>query len=426
MRGALRILHVLHSFPPYSRGGTERYVEQLARAQLARGDEVSVLHALHALDGAETETTDAVEARVTGLRVLRVPAAPVLGGRALVDPTLPGRRDLLAALLARERADLVHVHHLHGLDLRFVSLARATGSATVVSLHDHFASCARFFRVPASLEPCPDDQSRANCARCLERDAPGQFALLETLLAERERVLHAELGSAGARLAVSASQRRVLAALPALHGLAFETVELPWADAPPLAATRAPRGGVDLSIATWGGLVPGKGLRVLVDACGLLPDPSRVDVHHYGDVLDREHAEACRAAAHGFRLELHGRFESAELGRIGERHDLAVFPSLYVETHGYTVDEALGLGMPVLVSDRGAPPARIGARGAAFAAGDAAALARLLLEFVEQPRRLDALRAGAHAPRVTLAAHLARLDAVYARARSLNGSRARP
>lgn len=423
MRDALRILHVLHSFPPHSRGGTERYVEQLAEAQLARGDEVGVLHAVDAREDA----ADAVaEALARGVRVLAVPSAPRVGGRALVDPALPGRRALLAQLFARERADLVHIHHLHGLDLKLVSLARAAGSATVFTLHDHFTSCARFFRVPASLEPCPDDQSRANCARCLERDAPGQFELLDSLLEQRERALHAELAAAGARLAVSASQRRVLEGIPALRGLEFDVVALPWASIEPArgrARARAPSAAV-LSIASWGGLVPGKGLRVLVDACSALPDPARVEVHHYGTVIDAEHARECRAAARGFRLELHGPYDAAQLPEIAARHDLAVFPSLYLETHGYAVDEALLLGLPVLVSARGAPPERIGARGAAFAAGDAQALAARLRELVEAPAALARLRTGAHAPVVTLAAHLGALDARYARALSDSRRRA--
>jgi glycosyltransferase involved in cell wall biosynthesis len=449
MRGALRILHVLHSFPPYSRGGTERYVEQLARAQLARGAEVSVLHAVdpalasQAVDSAVLPRTVAgeaavdagtsraaadrggdafariEEARFDGLRVLRVPQAPLHAGRALIDPDLPGRRELLQRCFARERVDVVHVHHWHGLDLRLVSLARAAGSAAVVTLHDYFSSCARFFRVPDDEHPCPPDQTRAHCAACLERDAPGRYELVHTLLGARERVLHAELAGAGARIAVSEAQRRMLAAIPALAGLEFETARFPWAELPGSAAAPAMRAADParrLSIATWGGLVRGKGLHVLVAACAALPNPARVAVHHYGNVLDRDYADECLAAARGFELVLHGPYVAAELRQLIGAHDLAVFPSLFLETHGYTVDEALLLGLPVLVSARGAAPERIGTRGLVFPAGDSQALSTLLGELLVVPARLAALRTGRHEPPVTLDEHVVALEAVYARA----------
>ncbi|MBM3978452.1 MAG: glycosyl transferase family 1, partial [Planctomycetes bacterium] len=73
MQPALRILHVLHSFPPHSRGGTERYVEQIARAQLARGAQVAVLHALDAPGARAGERVQ------DGLRVRWLPQAPLRG-----------------------------------------------------------------------------------------------------------------------------------------------------------------------------------------------------------------------------------------------------------------------------------------------------------------------------------------------------------
>jgi len=358
-----------------------------------------------------------------GLRVRWLPQAPLRGGRALLDPHLGSGRAALAAALRAERADLVHVHHFHGLDLCVLSLARAAGSATVVTLHDYFATCARFFRVRDGAQACPADQPRAECARCLERDAPGAYAELLSLLGERERVLREELAGAGARLAVSDAQRRELEAIPQLAGLDFESAALPWAEVGgaevgDAVGARTPARGGTLSIVTWGGLVRGKGLRVLVDACAALAQPARVELHHHGPLLDAAFAEECRSAARGFKLELHGPFEPAALPGIAARHDLAAFPSLFHETHGYAVDEALRLGLPVLVSDRGAPPERIGTRGLVTRAGDAAALSACLSELLDAPETLARLRGGRHAPVVGLHDHLARLDALYARALS--------
>ncbi|MGH7150679.1 MAG: hypothetical protein ACREIU_08280, partial [Planctomycetota bacterium] len=94
-------------------------------------------------------------------------------------------------------------------------------------------------------------------------------------------------------------------------------------------------------------------------------------------------------------------------------YDLAVFPSFFLETHSFVVDEALDLGLPVLVSDRGAPRLRVGARGMVFPAGDARALRGILQGFLAEPPALERLRSGAPPPRVELEEHHAALREVY-------------
>jgi glycosyltransferase involved in cell wall biosynthesis len=146
-----------------------------------------------------------------------------------------------------------------------------------------------------------------------------------------------------------------------------------------------------------------------------LPDPSRISIDHFGRILDAAYAERVRQGARRVTLTLRGPFDTRDLASRFAAYDLMVFPSLFLETHGFAVDEAMALGLPVLVSDRGAPKERIGARGLTFPAGDAAALATILAGFLARPERLATLRRGPPGPRPTLAEHHELLTAVYAR-----------
>jgi glycosyltransferase involved in cell wall biosynthesis len=77
------------------------------------------------------------------------------------------------------------------------------------------------------------------------------------------------------------------------------------------------------------------------------------------------------------------------------------------------VDEALALGLPVWVSDRGALPERLGGAGLALPAGDPAAWSAAVLDTLDDPRRLARWRAAIPARHRTAADAAAELEALY-------------
>lgn len=50
-------------------------------------------------------------------------------------------------------------------------------------------------------------------------------------------------------------------------------------------------------------------------------------------------------------MKVHGRYSYADLADIFEETDVLVAPSIWYETFGYTVLEALSFGVPVIVSN---------------------------------------------------------------------------
>ena len=154
----MKILHLLHSFPPESNGGTETYVAQLARAQLESGDRALVV------SGSQREGAQPI--REPGRpEVLRLPHPPPeavdLSGRSR------GAREHLAAIAREERPDVLHLHHWHQLTTDAVACFAAAGVPTVVSLHDFYLHCPLFFCLPDDRHLCPPDVDRGTCARCV-------------------------------------------------------------------------------------------------------------------------------------------------------------------------------------------------------------------------------------------------------------------
>ncbi len=67
-------------------------------------------------------------------------------------------------------------------------------------------------------------------------------------------------------------------------------------------------------------------------------------------------------------MEFHGAFSPED---IPKDLDLAVFPSICVESYSFTVDEALSRGIPVIVPSIGAPSTRPKWPGGTLESGDA-------------------------------------------------------
>lgn len=398
----LRVVHVLTHAPNAASGGIETYVAGLLEAQRVAGIAPAVI---------STGTDDRTRAAPPwpSFRVpARMPLDLLLGAA--------GQPRELAATIEASGCDLVHLHHWHQLGIDLVRTARSLGRPVVVTLHDFFAVCPMFFRV-RHTELCATDVSLATCAACVADAASLPLATVEPAVAELARAMDAELAAADLLLALSQAQRDHLRCVPRLAGVNIEVLDLPPPAAPTHVPVEAPRrpAASPMRFVTWGGLVPGKGLGLLVEACAQLP--FAVEVHHFGGILDADFAEQLRASS-TVPLHLHGPFTAALPPELAN-YDLAVFPSYFVETYGYTVDEAMLQGLPVVVAERGAPPERIGDRGVLFRAGDAADLARALRDAVA---RLEQLRRGSPRFRSTWPEHVAALTAHYrtALARAVN------
>ena len=94
-------------------------------------------------------------------------------------------------------------------------------------------------------------------------------------------------------------------------------------------------------------------------------------------------------------MKVHERgFSQADLARIFAETDVLVAPSIWYETFGFTVLEAISYGVPVIVSDHVGAKDIIGDGGLVVPAGSAAALTEALegLDIQTLKRMRDAIK----------------------------------
>ncbi len=401
----MKVCFVTAHWPPEAIGGTEQVVVALARELRALGVEV------FAISGSDVpKAADVVTDVHDGVTVHRVAKrAPETPATVFVRPRLLA---LVTSLLEEHRPDVVHVHGLASLGAGVTPIARRVGARVAVTFHDLWTTCPRFFRVPAGGVTCPTGTDRGPCVTCVNDALQIAPKEVEIGIAERDRLLRAEIALANTAIAPSVfAARTVRECLPyrepvavVPHGLLRTIVD----------EEMAPRwrAGETLRVGTFGGLVAEKGVRELVAAVSGLP----CELHLAGPFHEPgfEDAMHALAAANGTKLVVRGRFGPADRHPARDLH-LAVFPSKCQETYGLVVDEALAHGVPAVVSDQGAFAERRGHGGVVVT--EIAQLAKVLRELVGSPEKIVALRAAIPTSLPTIAASAARHLELYSRLR---------
>ena len=420
-----KILHVVHGYLPEHDGGTERYVQRLARAQSAAGHEVLIASGsirpdfegfVEGFVDPKADPKADPEAQADPLPVFRISQKGVWAER-WDHGDQPEIEAALAALIAEHGIQLVHVHHWLRLSRGIVRTARAAGCAVVLTLHDLTATCPRLFRVREDAPFCERELSAASCLHCVPRESYLSDEIVAHQLESYRLDMRAELAASSAIVVPSEAHRHIVERFAAAEPSQMHVLPHPRLDDAPLPA--AQRSSSDrLRIAHWGYHVDFKGQHVLLEALQQLGRPEEIELAFWGDGDDPQYRDRLAHAlaaltANGVPIDRRARFSRDDLAAL--EADLAVFPSLAHESWSFVVDEALGRGIPVLVSDSGAPRERIGAAGASFPAGDAAALAAQLSRLLDDRAALASMQSACSGSGQDIAEHVARLSEIYAK-----------
>src|SRR5688572_17799698 len=185
----MRVVHLVHQYPPEFRGGTEACLETLAAEQIRRGDAVLVVAGASERD----ERGVVRRERVAGVEVARVLRRP--GENFSMDERRPRVVEQVLATVAEFRPDVVHVHHLQNLSADLGARLAAAGHPVVATLHDYLLVCARFFLLRPDGVSCAEAfplPAIPRCVDCTLPDFPSGRPALEAETAAKQATARAE------------------------------------------------------------------------------------------------------------------------------------------------------------------------------------------------------------------------------------------
>ena len=406
----MKVLQVVHGYPPEFIAGTERYCEAVSKRLPRRGHDCTILAGSERVALSATLAAEEQDGLLV-VRYLRVARRQ----RRWTDEYDPEAEGLARHLLACLNPDVVHLHHWQRLTNNLVAICNDLTIPVVVTLHDVWTSCPRIHRIRWDKEFCEEPPATAPCLTCAERGRWQGEQEIGRALALRRGIMSSELALAAAIIAPSEAHHAFLRTLHGLNGDRF--IVLPHGSIPTIPSRRRKRTGPryparPLQIGHWGYLMYLKGTHLLLEAVHLLRDPSTVELHLVGTASDQDYESRLRDLSKGISVRFHGAYQPQDL--LTFDLDLAIFPSVTCESYSFTLDEAVRLRLPVIVSDRGAPPQRIGGAGLIFRAGNAADLARQIQEILDAPDLLVRMRRNIRPGNlVSMEAHVAMLEKIY-------------
>ncbi|MFH2001893.1 MAG: glycosyltransferase, partial [Planctomycetota bacterium] len=381
----MKIVHVVHCFPPEPVGGTERVVASLVQGLSQRG------HDLHVIAGSlDWEKGFRVEREIyKGIPVTRIHRDDPWFDR-WDNGYHPGVERIYQDLLQELKPDLVHIHHWIRLTRNLAQLTQAAGIPSVVQLHDFHATCPRTFRLTPDRAFCDKTASLERCLQCVKRWPFQGDAEVSAHIDQYTRDMQNELRCAHGIFTLSEAQALFVASvLPTQTG----GMRILPPGTPAELSARSPRtSSHTLRLIHWGNLFDLKGVMLLVEAVALAREQVPIELKILGRATQPEFKAKLEMRVQGLPITLCGEYVWQDLQACDA--DLAVFPSLCYETYSLVVDEALMLGLPVIVSDLGAPAERIGRGGIAVPTGDVRALADQLIRLARNREALANLAAG--------------------------------
>lgn len=435
----MRVLEIVHGFPPAAIGGTELYARAHALALGEAGDEVVVLarEADNKKDDCEVR-----QETIDGLQLVWINNT----FRSVRSFEGTYRNQALGAVAARVidevAPDVAHVHHLTGLSTTIIESLAKRGIRCVVTLHDYWLMCHRGQLLDTSYQVCsgPGAEGCHAClgsvggagrvsfagaavVRGLQRRLPAASGRQVRRVAEWGGALMSRAGEA------ENQERRRLDHMREIcggvtHFLApsrfirdrfvefgvdparisvspYGVDHKPFVSHRPQAAGGAPQ---SVRLGFLGSLMISKAPHVLLEAAALLPAGSvTVDLFgahssYHGDQGYRQQLEPLLRRDH---VRVHGVIPHDQVPAALAVIDVLVVPSIWPENAPLVIQEAFIAGKPVVASRIGGIPEMVtdGVSGLLFRPGDAVDLSRSITRLLNEPGLLDCLRGGIPAVR---------------------------
>lgn len=347
----MKILQIVHCFPPESMTGAEIYAYNLSR-ELSIKHKVSVFYRIN---NVRYENYEIIKGNYDGLDVYKI--NNLLRGYSSIGDIYINREieKRFVSVLDEVKPDIVHIQHLLFLSTGMIYEIKKRNIPIVFTLHDFWLICPKGQLLKNNLNICKGPES-SNCLCCL-----------------------------AAGLSIRAFAKKIIKYLtpnqpvkqkrPALKDLS-DCIDIFIAPskflrdkfieyAMPSEKIIYSDNGMDLSLfkdikktdtnvirlGFIGTLIPSKGVHVLIEAFNKLnKDILRLDI--YGkETSSRSYYKKIRKMAENNKnIKFKGEFNNKDVAKVFREIDILIFPSLWHENSPLVLHEAIITKTPVIAS----------------------------------------------------------------------------
>jgi glycosyltransferase involved in cell wall biosynthesis/MoaA/NifB/PqqE/SkfB family radical SAM enzyme len=396
----MRVLKVIHGYPPTYSAGSEVYSQTLCHELSRQGHDVLVFTREDLSGEADVTVRDEADALLPAVRVRHVNMANHKD-RYVHRPL----DDVFEKTLAEFRPDVVHFGHLNHLSMRLPVIASGKGLPCVFTIHDFWMMCPRgqFIQMENGANgetwPLCAGQASDKCAdRCYQRYCSGnaETQMKETAYWKEwvdERMKQSAQAThcfdtmiAPSRQIMERFRRDWPAARSKVHFLdyGFDLRRL---------TGRARTAGEPFTFGYIGTHTPAKGIGLLIKAfAGLAGKPKlRIWGHPNG-----QETVALKRQLSSYGPDTLGRVEwlggyrnDAIVTEVFNQADCIVAPSIWMENSPLVIHEAQQARVPVITANAGGMGEFVqdGINGLTFAHRDVSSLAEAMQRALDDPKK---------------------------------------
>ena len=376
----IRILKVIHGYPPYYMAGSEVYSYQLANELAARGISVGLFTRVENPFIPGYTSDYAVEKGVLIKRVNNTSSDYVLTDKYL-NPKID---ESFEEFLTEYEPDIVHVGHLSHLSTNIPLIAKKHNIPVIMTIHDFWMYCFRGQMIDSAGKVCPK-QCEKNCMVCLEKRLKKHADVEDyrTYREHMEKVLDSiDYFIAPSKHVMNFYITMGMGAEKITHlRYGFDKERITF-------LKRTFNKGDNIRFGFTGRIIPVKGIQTVIDAFGMVRSDTATlkiygDAGKYAKYLDSGDS----------RLGIEGPYHADDIDNVLKQIDVLVVPSEWFEVSPLVIQEAILAGIPVITSDLGGMPELIqeGGNGFLIPPGDKKYLANLMQKIVDDPTVLNSL-----------------------------------
>lgn len=336
----MKILQVIHGFPPHYMAGSEVYTYNLCK-ELAKNHRVWVFSRVEnpyaPLHSTATEGFD-------GLEVTRMNKSPkdyTFRGK-YVDEEADG---VFEQYLADIDPDVAHIGHLSHLSTNLVKILNQRGVPIVLTLHDFWMMCLRGQLLTRDLEVCKAPTTEG-CMRCF-----AQYFLSDGEAREKVSEWERHMKEIVRMVDFYIAPSRFLKSLFVKWGIPDDKIAyLDYGfDTNLFRGFRREESDV-VRFGFLGRIVPAKGVNLLINAFNDM-DEEKAELSIHGAVPPS--AKYLKDMVRNPRIFFRGPYDNSQVADVLSGIDVLVVPSIWYENSPLVIHEAFLTKTPVIASNLG-------------------------------------------------------------------------
>lgn len=382
----MKILLVIHGYPPYYMAGSEVYTYNLAH-ELVKNNEVFVFTRIEDNEKPLYHYSDVIEDNIHIRRINNGwenrPEAD------FYDKYLNSNIDeAFRNYLKEVKPDIVHIGHLSHLSTSLPIIAkREFGLPVFFTIHDFWMFCHRGQMInPNGLHICdlPNTKQCAECARFhyKKTDFPNE------LITERDSHIENVIDNIDAFFAPSHTLEKYFLdmgvcrekVLYSKYGFNIDYIK-------EVTKFKGPK----IRFGFMGRIMHTKGVHILCEAFSKITGDSELVI--WGDYKSTYGLDL-KKKYESEKIKFMGEFHTDNLQRALESFDIIICPSIWLENAPLVIQEAQTAKIPVITSNRGGMAELVhdGIDGFLFELGNVDSLQNLLQALVDDPQKIERLK----------------------------------